>query len=131
MEIFVLKKTILTALLLTTPLISSAQNWTYVTGNDSAADFYVDADSIKKAGSTRRFWVLQDMKKPTPNASKSAKTLREIDCTDEKFRSLQYTFFSGKMVTGKLISTTTNASDWHFIEPGSMDKDVMDFVCKK
>lgn len=126
-----LKKTIFAALLSTTHLISFAQNWEYVTGHSKHADFYVDIDSIKKTGSTRRAWILQDMKKQTPNKSKSAKVLREINCNEEKFRSLQYTFFSEKMATGGLISTSTNTSEWYFIEPGSMDKDVMDFVCNK
>ena len=131
MENFVLKKTILVALLSATPLISFAQNWVFVTGNSNAADFYVDADSIKKIGANRRVWVLQDLKKRTVNGSLSAKLLREIDCNEEKIRSLQFTFYAENMLKGEMMNTVTRTGEWEFVSPDSMNKDVLDAVCKK
>ena len=131
MENFVLKKTILVALLSATPLISFAQNWVFVTGNSNAADFYVDADSIKKIGTNRRVWILQDLKKRTVNGSLSAKLLREIDCNEEKIRSLQFTFYAENMLKGEMMNTVTRTGEWEFVSPDSMNKDVLDAVCKK
>jgi len=61
----------------------------------------------------------------------SARSLREIDCNEEKYRTFQYSFYSEKMLTGKLIHTTQVSPEWEFIAPGTMNRDVMDFICKK
>ena len=126
-----LKKTILVVLMSATPLLSIAQNWVFVTGNSNTADFYIDADSIKQIGTNHRIWMLQDFKKRLGNGGLSAMVLREIDCNEERIRSLQYTFFDDNMLKGKMMRTTTLAREWEFVSPNSMNKDVMDVVCKK
>ena len=95
---------------------------------------YIDPATVKKTGYTARVWTLIDLAEPVVEAGgadkfQSIKSLEEFDCKEERQRRLQTTAFSGPMATGRVFSRSTQASEWNYVEPGSIGRAALRFIC--
>jgi hypothetical protein len=124
-----MKKLLITCLLMF-PVLSFSQNWIRASYSDEAT-FYVEVDSIKKIGNSRRVWVMQDMVKKGTNGVLSRRNLEEFDCVEEKYKLIQVTTFSGNMGTGGILMSFPASGEWNYISPGTLDHGVLRFACSK
>ena len=85
--------------------------WVLTSGDDAAGmTVYVDPDSIRRKGNLAKMWQLYDYKTVQTVAGDSLlsmKRFNEYDCTEERTRTLGYTWFSGNMGTGNVVYSTT------------------------
>ena len=69
-------------------------------------DAYVDPDTIERAGSISRMWVLHDYNVKHVYLQWSywsQRTLGEYDCRERRAQTLAYSFHTGQMGGGELI----------------------------
>jgi hypothetical protein len=122
-------RALLAALLLAMSLPAAAE-WVMITKNDSVT-YYLDPDTVRKNGNMRRVWVLNNLKQRHKDGEMSRRSLREIDCKEEKSRILSLSTHSEPMVGGKTLVLENSPTEWGFIPPNSTNAHVFEFVCSK
>jgi hypothetical protein len=116
-------------LLFLVPCLAWGQNWQFVTKNADGISFYVDRSSIRRNGHLVRFWELVDFV-PGDSSQGSIRSLSEIDCRENRTKSLDTTAFSGQMASGRILSREDDrTSRWDPIPPGTAVEITMRFVC--
>lgn len=98
-----------------------AAEWTKVEGNEYVT-FYVDPATISKAGDKAIMLTLVDFKTANRNGGNpymSTKTQHEYDCTENKWRLLDFSYHSGNMGEGELVHTDAEPGHWEPVKPGS------------
>lgn len=108
----------------------AAQEFTFVAETNSA-QFYVDTLSIKKIGSKRKAWIIQDRSKADNKGFLSYYGLEEFDCINEKSRLLSMTRYIQHMASGENDGQTSIDGQWGHIPPGTSLELVFNFVCNK
>lgn len=115
-----------------------AQQWVRVGEDQSGNVHYIDFSTIRKTGHMRRFWQLIDLVKPEKFGDRSEKfgdrsylALRELDCKEERARTLQGDFFRGQMAGGERSSGFNSPSEWFYVAPGTAGETQMKFVCSR
>ena len=79
----------------------------------------MDHKSVQKSASTGASYL-------------SSKAQDEYDCKDEKNRILAFTWFDGKMGSGKVVYSDSNVRDeWSPIQPGSIGETLWKIACGK
>ena len=133
-----MKQLLLGLMLLVTAGAASAE-WTFVgdTG-DGGDDFihYVDRATIRRNGNLVKMWDLKDYKTPQKSSGGdsylSIKSQSEYDCKEEQMRMLALLLFSGKMGSGKVVYSTSEASmQWQPISPVSIGETLWKVACGK
>ena len=98
-----MKKLLLGLMLVMTATAASAE-WTAADFNDEFIK-YVDFATIRRNGNFVKMWSLSDYKTVQKAADGqsylSSKVQDEFDCKEEKTRLLAFTWFDGKMGSGK------------------------------
>lgn len=123
---------LLTFLLLRTAPVYA--EWVLIVETPSGMTEYVDPDTIRRKGDMVKMWVLFDYKTAQTSAGDSyfsSKSQMEIDCPEERFRILAFTWFSGNMGNGKVIYSNSDESKWRPVAPGSVAKDLSSVVCSR
>lgn len=110
---------------------SSETNWVLVSRNVSDTEVYVDTSTLRREGQIRRYWDLTNYPTPRSNGVLSGRYLIEVDCRDQRWRILQSTTFTGSMLSGQVISQSTNPGVWGAVPPRSQGAEVMQFVCDR
>ena len=106
--------------------------WEAVVLNDQGM-FYIDANSIATEPGRKVVWSAIDYKKPQTTTEGqtylSAQTQLLINCKAQMARVMHLTYFSGAMLTGKVIARQGMLHDWMDIDPTSAVKKIARRVC--
>ena len=130
-----MKKLLMGLMLLVTAGAAGAE-WTAAGGTGELIQ-YVDRATIRKSGNLVKMWDLADYKtvqtSPSTGVSYfSDKGQREYDCKEEKRRLLAFTWFDGKMGSGKVVHNTSETSmKWSPLQPGSIGEALWKIACGK
>ena len=106
--------------------------WEAVVLNDQGM-FYIDANSITEEAGRKVLWSAIDYKKPQSTAEGqpylSAKSQLMINCKAKMARVMHLTYYSGAMLTGKVISRQGMLHEWMDIDPTSAIQKIARRVC--
>jgi hypothetical protein len=130
-------RAILTAVMLFAATSAWAE-WAKVTETPDTV-FYVDPASIGDKGKVRRVAVLQDYAKQEQGGVRSRRVSYEIDCTEERLRSLSVTEHSEPMAAGKSVNSWERESEWMYVAPRTGSniasrttyRTILRFVCSR
>ena len=102
-------------------------------GSSDNANYYVDTETLRRAGDVRNFWSIMDYKRPQTTsrglAYNSTRTNMEINCKDQTVYMRQFSMHSGPMTKGDVIDTQGIMRDAQAIPRGTPLHDIMRFVC--
>ena len=101
--------------------------------------YHVDAESVTKKDNAYRASVIHDYAKSEPGGVRSRRVLYEIDCTNERLRSLSATEYSEPMAQGKTVSSWERESEWLYVAPRTGSnipsrtpyRPIVKFVCSR
>jgi hypothetical protein len=110
----------------------AAPKWEAITLNDQGM-FYIDANSVTQESGRKVLWSAIDYKKPQSTAEGqaylSAQTQLMINCQAKMARVMHMTYYSGAMMTGKVISRQGMLNEWMDIDPSSAVYKIVRRVC--
>ena len=93
-------------------------DWELVGNTQGDEAYYIDMTTLRIDDSLRRVWTLTNLKKKGSHGEMSVRILREIDCKNERFRSLAMTGFTGAMSDGEMLHTYRGDNNpWDYIAP--------------
>jgi hypothetical protein len=124
-------KKLLLCLLVLVSTAAQAQ-WTFVREN-AQAKYYFNYSSLKANASTRRVWILQDLKAPSPipDAGLSGLALYEFNCQDDSMRIISIKTYSGRGLTGQLVSSgDMPTAPWQSIPPTTTNEFLLRTACE-
>jgi hypothetical protein len=102
---------------------------------DGGYAVYVDPDTVRRKGDLVKMWLLLDFKTEQTTAASvsylSSRSQRQFDCTEERYRIIAFTHFSGNMGSGNAIITYTVEDTWTPVAPGSVNQRLWEFACGK
>ena len=125
-----IKQTILTCLL-GAGAVPATADWTKVSDEGSFAQ-YVDYDTIRKDGNLRKVWALHDNKKRDEDGEMSTRFRMELDCKEERTRTLSISSHSQNMAGGALLRKLTQENPkWKDVVPNSVGDTILKIACKK
>ena len=109
--------------------------WVALGTTDDGMTTYADPGTIRRNGDLVKMWALYDFKTRHTVEGKSYlsyKVLREYDCAEERIRYLAFTFFSGKMGSGKVVPTTSDEQQKSEpVQPASIGLTLFKAACAK
>ena len=114
--------------------IPSFAEWEIIAWSNEVSS-YIDTSTLRSKGSIRRIWNMDNIsgEQQTIKGQKysSVATLIEYDCKEDKYRSLQSTFYSGGLGTGSPVHTAQSSTEarWTYHAPGSIGARVAQAVC--
>ena len=117
------------AALLMAASASAWARWELVTRDGQGSALYIRIDSIRYDGDTRRFWALEDLRRPDRDGDLSYRILWDADCTERRVRPVQTEFFSGPMAGGERTGGSQGAFEWATAAPGTPGDAVLRIVC--
>lgn len=120
------------ALLMAAAIVAAAPacaEWTQISTAKSVGVFYLDFSTIRSTSSGRRVWMLVDRYNAHSDGTYSDKMLSEVDCSESRIRTLQWTSYGGKMGAGKAIPVSP-PQPWQYIEPDSTGEVIAKALCK-
>jgi len=101
-------------------------------GNAQGDEVYIDMTTLRIDNSLRRVWTLTNLKKKGSQGEMSVRVLREIDCKNERTRSLAMTGFTGAMSDGEMLPTYRGDNDpWDYIAPRTVAHAIYLRACRK
>ena len=103
-------------------------NWHWV--GKSGSDFiFVAPKTIRKGQKTRRAWTMFALTAPrTEKKILSTRMLVEVDCAEERFRSLSSSNFSGSFGSGELLGSFAE-EPWEYAAPGTVPLGLTQYIC--
>jgi len=102
--------------------------WVMV-GESEQIVFHIDPATIKRTGTSRRAWVIQDLKKRGKHGEMSRRALMDYDCSEHRVRVLSASTHSAPMARGQLLDSTSKAGEWDYIAPESADQALLETAC--
>ena len=106
--------------------------WDAIVLNDQGM-FYIDAHSVTEEAGRKVLWSAIDYKKPQSTAEGlpylSAQTQLMINCKAKMARVMHLTYYSGPMLTGKVIGRQGMLHEWMEIDPTSAIHKIARRVC--
>ena len=123
-------KKIIIACLLAIISASAFAEWTLVFKLEEI-DFYIDYQTIRKEGSTRKVWEIQDLKQRHKDGEMSRRFRTEYNCKDERFRFLAASEHYENMGLGNTLSDSSYTGKWGEIPPNSAAEKILKIVCSK
>jgi len=114
---------------------NAAAEWVPIGENDRFVA-YADAQTIRRSNKLAVVWVLYDYKtvQESPRSGRkylSEKGQREVDCQDERSRTIFFTWHAGSMGDGKVVYTGATPLNWEPNSPRSIAVNIWKFVCGK
>jgi hypothetical protein len=91
-------------------------DWAKVAETPGTA-YYLDPASISAKDGFRRVSVIHDYSKQDPAGARSRAVLYEIDCAEERLRSIAVTEYSEPMARGQGINSWQRESEWLYVAP--------------
>ena len=108
----------------------NAAAWEKVVESDSFAH-YIDPSTIRKDGTLRSVWYLQQPKRRDPSGVMSRAGLMEYDCKDQRYRMRSLSAYSEPMAGGKTLGGISSPHEWNFVSPDSAYRLILEIVCEK
>ncbi len=106
--------------------------WDAIVLNDQGM-FYIDAHSVTEEAGRKVVWSAIDYKKPQSTAEGlpylSAQSQLMINCKAKMARVMHLTYYSGAMLTGKVIGRQGMLHEWMEIDPTSAIHKIARRVC--
>lgn len=100
-------------------------------GDNGKAEFYYDDATIIVTGSRVTVWEMLNYSFSLKGVM-SNRALKEYDCEQSRFRTLEGEFFSGQRLTGDRVSSNVDPDDpWRPIVSGTRNEELMGLVCGK
>ena len=59
----------------------------------------------------------------------STLSLQDVDCSQQRYRVVQFTSFTGQNMGGRPTPDGAAASQWRFVVPGSVGASAMEWAC--
>ena len=112
---------------------SAAAEWVAV-GRNETDTLYADPATIRRAGNMVKMWILFDYKTPRDvdnNRYRSTREQIEVDCNEERERTLAASYHAGNMAKGEVIHVSSGPDEWHPVAPGSAAEVMWKFACGK
>ena len=110
----------------------SKPKWETIVLNDQGM-FYIDANSVTQESGRQVLWSAIDYKKPQTTAEGktylSAQTQLMINCKAKMARVMHITYYSGAMLTGKVMTRQGMLNEWMDIDPSSAVHKIARRVC--
>jgi len=121
---------ILSLLLLTTNVYAE---WTFFGESVEDSVMFYDNSTVKRNGDKVRVWMYINV---SPEQVKSrnmgsARSLNEIDCVNETFKTLSLSAYTKSNLKGEVRHTTEPDPTIVYIPPSSTYATLMKLVCKK
>ena len=85
--------------------------WQFVGGN-ARADYYIEAESIRKDGSKRQVLEMLNLKTADSQGNRSYLALYEYECPTARARILRTACFDGPMGGGNKTAECLTPGDW-------------------
>jgi hypothetical protein len=104
-------------------------------GETRNAVFFIDPTTLKKERNLVKIWTMRDLKEiafsSTANVSYlSDRTYAEFNCKEEKYRQLNFYWYSENKGGGQVVFISDTPSKSIQIPPGSITSIIMKAVCK-
>jgi len=98
-------------------LLVATSTWADLVKVSDATDtvYYLDPASISDKGKYRRVSVIQDYAKQEPKGARYRRVLYEIDCTEERLRSIAGMEHSDSMAQGNSFNSWERESEWLYV----------------
>jgi hypothetical protein len=117
-------------------VVSSCAAAEWITaGINETGTVYADPATIRRSGNTAQLWSLYDLNTPrASNAGKlylSSRSELELDCVEEKIRTLAYFWHSRNMGAGGVVASDSFPEKWERIPPRSVGKRIWQIACGK
>lgn len=93
------------------------------------AKVYYDPASQNRDSEKVRVWVLIDLPFKQTDGSLSLREYWEMNCKEISYRILQQEKYPERQTNGMRISGETDAGDWRYIAPDSVDRMILNRVC--
>lgn len=122
--------TMKTLLLLSLLAVGSASaEWVVVAESDSST-FYIDPSTVRKEGTLRKTWEVDNFKQREADGSMSSRMRIEYDCQGERTRGLALSKHSEPMAKGNtIVSYGEDRRGWREIPPNTPANDILKIVC--
>ena len=116
--------------LLTSVSVPASAEWVKFAEGGDGVSYYLDPATIRRNGSLRRVWILQDLKQRDQEGEMSRRALEEFDCKEERYKILSSSTHSEKMAEGNtLVMSNKPDVEWRFIPPGTVTEPLLRLVC--
>ncbi len=105
------------ALIVAAALLTAMWAWAAsekVTETEDTA-YYVDVASTTDTGGVRRVTVIQDYAKEQPAGVRSRRVDYEIDCSNQRLRSVAVVEYAERMARGTAGNSWQRESDWLYV----------------
>jgi len=108
--------------------------WVKIGESQGGSTVYVDPDTVRRNGELVKMWYLTNYSAihgRGDNSYLSTKIQAEYDCTEERFRILAVTQFSGNMGSGESVHTESDEGNWEPVSPKSTAQALWKYACGK
>ncbi len=110
----------------------ATSKWEALMLNDQGL-FYIDPQSITEEDGRKKVWSALDYKKPQSTGDgqpyQSIHSQIQINCRLKMARVLHLTYYTGPMLTGKVVSRQGMLHEWLDIDPSSPIQKIARRVC--
>lgn len=107
---------------------SAMAEWVLVTENEFGTSLFVDPN-IKKTGSMRMFWHIQNLKQADRQGDMSYRGVWQYDCQESRQRNMQVAAYPGLMATGQKSEEAYQPSDWIAIGSDTSSQAMLKYIC--
>jgi hypothetical protein len=90
---------------------------------------YYRVPATQPPGSFRRLWVREELSRRGPSGVQSFMMLIDADCSQARFRTIQYFAYKINNLSGDVISSDSSVEDWTYPGPGSLGESFQRVVC--
>jgi len=97
--------------------------WVDIGAPEEGATTYIDSTRLKIDGQMRRAWVMME------EAGGIGVALFQVDCGDERLRTLQFTAYDEVVSPSAVVFTELEPGPWVFAQPNTAHESVLKFVC--
>jgi hypothetical protein len=101
--------------------------WVQV-ADSSVSTYFIDRASIRKEGSLRKVWELENFKKQEKGV-RSIRSRVEYDCKQERFKALTFSTHTELMAQGQVIDNDIGNFPWREIPPKTVSARLFEYVC--
>lgn len=108
-------------------------DWTLVSTTTKGDEFFVDNQTLKREGASRRIWMMTNFGSPIDFSQQkvySQKEFIEFNCAEDKARTLTNILYSEKNGQGAIIDRLTLEPTWSYPVPQTSFYTVAKKVCR-
>jgi hypothetical protein len=107
---------------------SAWADWVQV-ADSSVSTYFVDRASIRKEGSFRKVWEIENYKKQEKGVQ-STRSRVEYDCKQERYKTLTISTHTELMAEGLALENESNANNpWRDIPPKTVSARLLQYAC--